>query len=982
MQNFGLQFTNPWFLLLLVPAAFFTFFPYFRLAKRYRRTRNRICSLVLHSLIMIMAISLLAGTTFVYSIPNKNNEIILLVDMSDSEEYSQKTRDDFVESVINEASYDNFKIGVVTFGYNQVYAVPLTDNTDSVFARYEKAEKPDTTATNIAAALNYAKDLFTNPESAKIVLVSDGRETDEAGAKVIRSVASKGIKVDTACIPSDFNHTDSLISSVELPDSYLEAGAEVNLSVTVKTKLRAISEDLTDSKPEVTLTLYDNGVADTANALDVTLAEGSRTLTLKHKFSETTSENNGFHEIKVTLTSSNDKLNVNNTYITYTIIENHNKVLILESETDQSKLIEELLDTDEFKVKDEDGNLKSTIKTINIINESNESYFPKTVDDLRAYDQVILNNVTYSDMPEGFEELLYSYVYDYGGGLFTVGGDDKTDKAHGYNREDMAKSKYLKQLLPVELINYTPPVGLFIIVDRSGSMSGTDDGNRKYIELAKAGALACVNVLTDRDYIGLMTLDSYAATILPLTPRTHENEILEAFDKLGDTSGGTVYKDALDDAGYALRTLSQVEKRHIMIVTDGQPGEDAAEYESIIKKYHDIDKTTFSVVVIGQSRPADADELDKIPVEEIDRIPTSSAYGKCLRMTKLGGGKLHWVSNADTDSLTYEMREDINMKEIRESEPKTFNPVANDSLSPLFTDIKLDLGNKFTKTLDGFYGVKVKKNADLLVVGEYTVPIYAQWKYGKGTVGSFMCDLNGKWSNDFLSKVNAEGEEDDSGRRLITNIIKNLMPTTDIRPKDIRIDINEDNYTNKMSVYTDVADGDVVTGTIVKVDENGSPDSEFKPVALEKTSNSGSVYVLLALDKTNNFSRCNFVVKESGVYKITVTKTSANGAKEDVVAYKTFSYSEEYDMTETDVDFKQTFTDLSKNSNGSAVEDLKDLSSIFESFVTRLSRTFDPRWLFAILAIVFFLLDIAVRKFKFKWPHELIAEFKKKKEKE
>ena len=143
MQNFVIQFTNPWFLLLLIPAAFFTFFPYFRLAKRYRRTRNRICSLVLHSLIMIMAISLLAGTMFVYSIPNKNNEIILLVDMSDSEGYSQKTRDDFVESVINEASYDNFKIGVVTFGYNQVYAVPLTDNTDSVFARYEKAEKPE-----------------------------------------------------------------------------------------------------------------------------------------------------------------------------------------------------------------------------------------------------------------------------------------------------------------------------------------------------------------------------------------------------------------------------------------------------------------------------------------------------------------------------------------------------------------------------------------------------------------------------------------------------------------------------------------------------------------------------------------------------------------------------------------------------------------------------------------------------------------------
>ena len=33
-----------------------------------------------------------------------------------------------------------------------------------------------------------------------------------------------------------------------------------------------------------------------------------------------------------------------------------------------------------------------------------------------------------------------------------------------------------------------------------------------------------------------------------------------------------------------------------------------------------------------------------------------------------------------------------------------------------------------------------------------------------------------------------------------------------------------------------------------------------------------------------------------------------------------------------------------------------------------------------ILAIVCFLIDIAVRKFKFKWPHEIIREMKQKKE--
>ena len=976
MQNFGLQFTNPWFLLLLIPAAFFTLFPYFKLAKRYRRTRNRVCSLILHALVMIMAISLLAGTTFVYSVPNKNNEVIILVDMSESEEYSADTRDKFVENVIEESSYDNFRIGVVTFGYDQVYAAPLTDNADSAFVRYMSAASPDITATDIAAALNYTKDLFSNPESAKIVLVTDGVETDESALSVIRSIASKGIKVDTAYIPSDFNFTDTLISAVELPDSYIEAGNEIDLSVTLKTTLRVNSEGNADSNPDVMLTLYDNGVKD-ENTLYVTLAEGSRTVTLKHTFAESDSTNNGFHELKVVLSSANDKLSVNNTYITYTIIENHNKVLILESKEGESDLLEDVLNCDEFKVKNENGEVVSTVVTMNV-SESTESYFPKTVDDLRAYDQVILNNVSYSDMPTGFEEILYSYVYDYGGGLFTVGGNDEEDNAHGYNREDMAKSKYLKQLLPVELINYTPPVGLIIIVDRSGSMSGTDSNGRKFIELAKAGATACLNALTDRDYIGLMTLDSYASTLLPLTARTHENEILEAFDKLGNTSGGTVYKDALDEAGSALRTLSQVEKRHIMIVTDGQPSEEAEEYESIIKKYHDINNTTFSVVVIGQSLPSNAEELNQKPVEEIS---TSSAYEKCLRMAKIGGGQLHWVSKTDTDSLSREMREDLNVAEIKESEPKTFNPIANDSLSDLFNGVTLTLGNKFTKTLDGFYGVKVKNQADLLVVGEYTVPIYAQWKYGKGTVGSFMSDLSGNWSTDFLSTTDADGNEDISGRQFIINVIKNLMPVSDISPKDIQIDLYEDNYTNKMSVYTDVSEGDSVTGTIVRLVENGVQDENSNPVSLNTVSNTGSVYVTVALDKTNSYSRCNFVVKQAGVYKITVTKKSSDGTIQEAVEYKTFSYSEENDFTNKETDFEQLLADLAQNGNGNVVTDFKDVSSIFSSFVVRLTRTFDPRWLFGILCIVFFLTDIAVRKFKFKWPHELINEYKKNKEK-
>ena len=62
MHNFRLVFSiSPWLMLLLIPAVAIALIPHFRLSKKYRRTRNRITSLVLHLLVMFFSISVLAG---------------------------------------------------------------------------------------------------------------------------------------------------------------------------------------------------------------------------------------------------------------------------------------------------------------------------------------------------------------------------------------------------------------------------------------------------------------------------------------------------------------------------------------------------------------------------------------------------------------------------------------------------------------------------------------------------------------------------------------------------------------------------------------------------------------------------------------------------------------------------------------------------------------------------------------------------------
>ena len=68
--------------------------------------------------------------------------------------------------------------------------------------------------------------------------------------------------------------------------------------------------------------------------------------------------------------------------------------------------------------------------------------------------------------------------------------------------------------------------------------------------------------------------------------------------------------------------------------------------------------------------------------------------------------------------------------------------------------------------LEGAYSNQLKDNATEVLSSPYG-PLYAQWQYGEGMVGSFMCDLNGTWSAEFLTS--------ETGTTILLNIISHLI---------------------------------------------------------------------------------------------------------------------------------------------------------------------------------------------------------------
>ena len=427
------------------------------------------------------------------------------------------------------------------------------------------------------------------------------------------------------------------------------------------------------------------------------------------------------------------------------------------------------------------------VTIVNVSDSEQADLVPETVDDLRVYDQVVLNNVSNSDLlnnsnvPDKFVENLYTYVHDFGGGLLTTGGQDDTGKnANAYRREDLYGT-LLQSMLPVQAIEYTPPVAVMIIIDRSGSMASRDSEGFSCLKWAKDAAGEVINnSLTERDYAGIMTLDSYENFVVPLTPMTQKEVILSALrEKIETSGGGTYFTQAIRTAANALKANKMVDRRHIVVISDGAMSDNKEALKTMLHDNYLSDKITLSVVGIYIAQK-DADVMQEL----ID-----AAGGQESGVE--GGRKVLAFSKENLGKLPGDLREELNSPQIRSSnEDKPFHINAYDKTSDIVKGITYITGEQTVNDpvtgqevkvtvetsrinaprLSRFYGTRVRSKDYLVLTGDYEVPLYARWNFGKGSVGSLTIDLQGSCG------ANAEFMNSTAGKTIIGNIVKDLMP--------------------------------------------------------------------------------------------------------------------------------------------------------------------------------------------------------------
>lgn len=344
---------------------------------------------------------------------------------------------------------------------------------------------------------------------------------------------------------------------------------------------------------------------------------------------------------------------------------------------------------------------------------------PYTKEDLQKYDSVILSDVdvTMLENAQSFIDNVSSLASE-GLNVLTL-GDTSLDNT------TIDPSSYQK-MLPFKETD--EPIAVVFLIDNSGSM-GTDQMN-----IAKNGAIKCLNQLDDNDYVGVVTFESDVKVVQPLTPASEKTTITKNIRKI-QSAGGTIMAHGLDKCRKMLANSTVAPSNKFIIgLSDGLPSDESAALNSAKKLAQGNISCSFL------------------------NIANSSGETFLKNLTKKTNGYYKYVSSANKIvAVMEEMTETI----IRDGQ---IGSTADVMVTELGKNVFSTINSEIEK-IDGFYKKNTRDDAyTLLTVNEtYDIydeddhlirqttsyPLFSYLNYGQGIICSFTSSISSNWTINF-----------------------------------------------------------------------------------------------------------------------------------------------------------------------------------------------------------------------------------------
>ncbi|HYD48930.1 MAG TPA: VWA domain-containing protein [Terriglobales bacterium] len=625
----------------------------------------------------------LCGMQLTASLPDHRLALVAVVDHSESIDADGRDWQRRHLEEIARALAPQDRLSVLLFGASQ-RLLPSGE-----LPRRDRSSEIDTGASDIAAALDRGFALAGGSGLARILLLSDGHETRGAAAERVAQAKHDGIAIFTAA-PPHAGGIDAAIEKITMP-AVITSRTLFPIQVTVRNQGRPRS---------LSLGLYVDGAP--VGREELPLQAGLNAIEIPYRI-----ERPGTYAIEARLEIEADRIEGNNRLANEITVVGQLRLLLLTPHSHSP--------------------LQLSLERQGVAVRTRDAKQPgRLADELADVHAVALEDITAADLSAGDGAALERFVRDRGGALLFAGGEQSYGDAK-------FQGSAIERLLPVTLEPYRPrrpqrpPIGLFLVIDRSNSMGyhfarslERSEGESKLV-YARRAALAVLAQLKSNDLIGVIAFDAAPHELAPLQRvADSRTQLHDAISRLRP-EGGTDFYDALEAAVRQLGA-AQVANRHVILLTDGDTNRSEG-HEKL------IDRIVAADVSVTTIRVGD----DRANLHLLTTIAERS------------GGEFYHVENvASLPELM--LRDTANALGRMARQGEVYRPRLA-SASQLLTG----LAESDLPDLYGYAYAKAKPGADVLLevaTQDRSDPLLAVWQLGLGRVVAFTASPNddaGAW---------------------------------------------------------------------------------------------------------------------------------------------------------------------------------------------------------------------------------------------
>ena len=388
-----MEITRP-FLLLLLLLLPLLYYGFRRSLVDLSRTQ-RVISLITRIIIVLLLILSVADVQYLKT--DEKLAVMFLTDISDSisEDGLTKTTD-YVNAALK-LQGRNQQAGLIAFTDKTEIIQALSQSEDKTDTELELAEIKKTwldadeeagDTTNIAEAIETAWGFFPANANKRIVLITDGVETQGEAIHTALRGKDFGIQIDTVPIhPSD--EPEVMVQKLNMP-AQVKQGAPFNVEVLVHSnhediaEIRLFKNKFEVAKQEARLEAGENRVIFTQTAME------SGTLTYD-----------------AICRTTEDTRYDNNRALGIVSVTGKPKVLLIDENESQARYLTRVL---------EDAKIRVDVR--------NGLGVPNELADLQNYELIIFSDVPANRLTEKQMDLVRTYVQDLGGGFMMLGGEN------------------------------------------------------------------------------------------------------------------------------------------------------------------------------------------------------------------------------------------------------------------------------------------------------------------------------------------------------------------------------------------------------------------------------------------------------------------------------------------------------------------------------------------------------------------------------